>query len=288
MSYFHYLTLNSEPASNPFSKPSLWWMYLYCAAFAGVTTLYCFAYILFVENRQPATLIAVFECVMKDWLLCLLISPLLAQHTAGRNISTVKGIMQLVAILLFTTGLLGISRIGMELYRGQDTVAHTLFIYTPRYLFISAFIVLAGLLYVHRMRHEAVIENRNKLKPVDQPRPSQDKTLIVNKGNTQVLIRQDDIVSVSASGNYLEIDTNQGGYLLRNTLKEFEQQLDHSEFVRVHRSHIVRLNLIKEVSPSKLEVVLINGKILRIGKTHLNTLLGVARASGGSFDDRHQ
>lgn len=255
--------------------------------FAGVTTIYCFAYVLVVDNLQSATLIAAFKCVIKDWLLCLLISPVLTQLTAGQNINTVRGVMHLVAILLYTTALLGVSRIGMELYWGHDTVTHILFIYTPRYLFISVFIVLAGLFYVHRMRSETVIDSRKRLSPVDQPRPSQGKTLIVNKGNTQVLIRQDDIVSVSACGNYLEIDTNQGGYLLRNTLKEFEQQLDCGEFVRVHRSHIVRLNLIKDVSRSKLEVVLINGKTLRIGKTYINTLLGVANTSGRIVFDRY-
>lgn len=61
----------------------------------------------------------------------------------------------------------------------------------------------------------------------------------------------DDLASVSAAGNYVELGLADGGRLLhRETLAAIEARLAGHGFVRVHRSHLVRVNLVTEVVPT--------------------------------------
>jgi hypothetical protein len=76
------------------------------------------------------------------------------------------------------------------------------------------------------------------------PAPS---TLLVNKGADQCLIRIEDIQHLSAAGNYVDICARGQRYLLRATLGELEEKLPGEDFVRIHRSHIVRVCEIERI-----------------------------------------
>ncbi len=60
-----------------------------------------------------------------------------------------------------------------------------------------------------------------------------------------------DLAFVSAAGNYVELGLADGGRLLhRETLAAMEARLGSHGFVRVHRSHLVREDLVVEVVPT--------------------------------------
>lgn len=60
-----------------------------------------------------------------------------------------------------------------------------------------------------------------------------------------------DLAFVSAAGNYVELGLADGGRLLhRETLAAMEARLGSHGFVRVHRSHLVREDLVMEVVPT--------------------------------------
>lgn len=63
------------------------------------------------------------------------------------------------------------------------------------------------------------------------------------------LVPERQINVVEAQGNYLEIDCEQGRYVLRRTLAAFAQELDPALFLRVHRSLVVRAAAIREIKP---------------------------------------
>ena len=73
------------------------------------------------------------------------------------------------------------------------------------------------------------------------------RTLLVSKGADQCLIRIDDIQHVSAAGNYVEICACNQRYLLRATMADVEDWLPTDAFVRIHRSHIVRVGDIERI-----------------------------------------
>jgi hypothetical protein len=73
------------------------------------------------------------------------------------------------------------------------------------------------------------------------------RTLLVNKGADQCLIRIEDIQHLSAAGNYVDICARGQRYLIRATLSELSAMLPAGDFVRTHRSHVVRVNQIERI-----------------------------------------
>jgi len=58
-----------------------------------------------------------------------------------------------------------------------------------------------------------------------------------------------DISAIQGAGDYLEISTDEGNFLKRETLSKMVEMLDPKLFQRVHRSAIVNLHAIKELEP---------------------------------------
>ncbi|HET9984414.1 MAG TPA: LytTR family DNA-binding domain-containing protein [Longimicrobiales bacterium] len=54
---------------------------------------------------------------------------------------------------------------------------------------------------------------------------------------------------IKTAGNYLQIHTASGSYLIRETLAHLESRLDPDLFLRTHRTTLVRTDFIKEVRP---------------------------------------
>lgn len=80
--------------------------------------------------------------------------------------------------------------------------------------------------------------------PVDRP-----KRFLVRKLRKEFLIAADEIEWVQASGNYVSLHVGGHEYLLRGTIRGFEQRLDPQRFQRVHRSYIVNLDRIESIEP---------------------------------------
>ena len=71
----------------------------------------------------------------------------------------------------------------------------------------------------------------------------------VRSGERIVLLRADEIDYIEAAGNYARIHGNKSEYLLRETMTGLEARLDPREFIRIHRSTIVRTDRIRELEP---------------------------------------
>jgi two-component system LytT family response regulator len=68
--------------------------------------------------------------------------------------------------------------------------------------------------------------------------PSSDKSLFVPVA---------DIVRVESDRNHVTLHCRSGSYTLRSTLESLETRLDPAHFVRINRSHLVRIDRIKEL-----------------------------------------
>lgn len=250
---------------------------LFCALFVFVTALYCFSYAFYLGGEYQASLWASLRCVSTDWIGWALIAPLLAHLAVREDISTDAGVVAIVRLLIVATLVLGIVRMAVEYALSGEALVHTLLYFLPRYLFVTAFFIGAGVLYV--FKHSAAVEIQ-RLKQ-EQCRPKADakpvdtegaQYFVVHKGNCRALVQCDDIISITASGNYLELEATTGTYLMRSTMKAIEAQLDRRRFVRIHRSHIVSLAQVDSVSRTRLEANLANGSVLRVGKKYLDSL----------------
>lgn len=81
---------------------------------------------------------------------------------------------------------------------------------------------------------------------------------------------------VEAAGDYARLHVGEESHLLRATMAELEGRLDPGEFVRIHRSAIVRLDRVQTLrsdSHGDYLAVLEGGTCLRVGRTYRDAVL---------------
>jgi len=75
------------------------------------------------------------------------------------------------------------------------------------------------------------------------------KRMLVNLGSRFFFVKTSELVFVEAEEKYAKLHTEKENYLVRETMNNLERRLDPEKFARVHRSHIVNLDFIKEIHP---------------------------------------
>ena len=98
---------------------------------------------------------------------------------------------------------------------------------------------------------------------------SKDKTIFIKTESKLVQINTEDILWVEALGNYMRIFTPNAKYTILSTMKDIASKLSADEFVRVHRSFIVRIDKIETIEDN---YILINEKQISIGKAYKEAL----------------
>lgn len=105
--------------------------------------------------------------------------------------------------------------------------------------------------------------------------------VIVKTGNNIKIIPVDHIIYLEADDDYVRIHTDDGTFLKNKTMTSFEKQLDPNQFVRVHRSFIVKIAHITRLEPAERDsyvAVLVNGRQVSVSKSgygRLKQLLGM-------------
>ena len=62
-------------------------------------------------------------------------------------------------------------------------------------------------------------------------------------------VRADEIEWIEAAGNYVKLHVGPEAHLFRETMNAIEAKLDPGIFVRIHRSHIVNIERVRELQP---------------------------------------
>lgn len=89
--------------------------------------------------------------------------------------------------------------------------------------------------------------------------------LYIKKDSRLVHINERDIIYVEALADYVTIHCiNKEKHTILSTMKSVEFKLSSDDFVRIHRSYIIRLDRIREIED---ETVLIGDKILPISRS---------------------
>jgi two-component system, LytTR family, response regulator len=84
-----------------------------------------------------------------------------------------------------------------------------------------------------------------------------------------------DVDWVEADGDYLRLHVGPKSHLVRGTLGAFEPRLNPREFVRIHRSAIVRLSRVRELVPQlhgDYRITLTTGARLRLSRSYREKL----------------
>jgi len=66
------------------------------------------------------------------------------------------------------------------------------------------------------------------------------RRFVIRTGARIEVVYEEDVLWISAAGDYVELHTGAGAHLLRETMSSLQKSLDSTRFVRIHRSRIVR------------------------------------------------
>ncbi|MCE2733799.1 MAG: LytTR family DNA-binding domain-containing protein [Cyclobacteriaceae bacterium] len=91
------------------------------------------------------------------------------------------------------------------------------------------------------------------------------------KANNQIVgIRLADITWIEAYGDYVNIYTEKDRFIVHSTMKGIENKMPRDQFIRVHRSFIVRFDRIQAIEDT---VVIIGKKLIPIGESYRPELM---------------
>ncbi|MBN1158004.1 MAG: response regulator [Bacteroidales bacterium] len=99
--------------------------------------------------------------------------------------------------------------------------------------------------------------------------------IVVKSGNKIRVIPVGKINYLEAQDDYVMIYTDEGKHLKKGTMGYFEEHLDASAFVRVHRSYIVKIDQVSMIEPYSKDnyiMKLKNGAQIRVSRNGLKNI----------------
>ena len=98
--------------------------------------------------------------------------------------------------------------------------------------------------------------------------------IFIKKGSSLVKLKFKDIIYIEALENYVTLNTKNEKFTIHFTMKALEYQLASEIFIRVHRSFIVNISLIKTIKDNSLDLIIGNDlRNIPIGNSFRDPLL---------------
>jgi DNA-binding LytR/AlgR family response regulator len=92
------------------------------------------------------------------------------------------------------------------------------------------------------------------------------------RGGSTRLINRGTILYVQSHGDFVRIVTEEGRFLLRNTLNEIERRWEPFDFIRVHRQYLANLARAVELRPllgGTAELAFADGQVIPVARRHV-------------------
>jgi two-component system LytT family response regulator len=99
--------------------------------------------------------------------------------------------------------------------------------------------------------------------------------VVIKDGSKISIVPVESIKWIEAQDDYVMINSEQGRFLKKKTMKFFENHLDENMFIRIHRSYIINADFIQHLEQKGKEsyqLILKNGRELPVSKTGLSKL----------------
>jgi two-component system, LytTR family, response regulator len=110
---------------------------------------------------------------------------------------------------------------------------------------------------------------------IQHPLSEKLERIVVKTGTKIKVIPVDKVVFLEAQDDYVMIYTQEGKYLKQGTMKYYEDHLDTSEFIRVHRSYIVKIDMVAQLEPYTKDNYLLrltNGNSVKVSRNGIKML----------------
>lgn len=106
------------------------------------------------------------------------------------------------------------------------------------------------------------------------------KRLVIRDAQGMYFVPVADVDRIEADGNYVAVIAGKRRHLVRESLQDLAARLDPAEFVRVHRSHVVRIDRIRRLEPcghGEYELTLADGTKLTSSRSYGEQVRGLLR-----------
>jgi two-component system LytT family response regulator len=127
-------------------------------------------------------------------------------------------------------------------------------------------------------QHHAINERILALLEAQKSQTPYLERLVIKDQGRVFFLKTAELDWVEAEGNYVKLHARQTVYWLRETLSNLEAQLDPQRFARIHRSHLVNLDRIRELQPwshGEYHVLLHDGTQLTLSRNYRERLHGL-------------
>lgn len=94
---------------------------------------------------------------------------------------------------------------------------------------------------------------------------SDNDTFFVKRDNSIIRIQKSEILWVEALGDYVTLNTGKEKFIVHSTMKDIEVKLPPKDYMRVHRSYIVRIDKIDSIEDHTISY---NEKLIPIAKSY--------------------
>ena len=102
-------------------------------------------------------------------------------------------------------------------------------------------------------RHGQPLERKSGILQEQLRQPEDRNRVVVKEGSNIRIIPVNEIHYIEAYDDYVKIFTQKEMFLKKKTMSYYEDILDPSQFVRVHRSYILQLSQITKIEPMEKE-----------------------------------
>ena len=89
--------------------------------------------------------------------------------------------------------------------------------------------------------------------------------IFIKKGNIIVKVNKSDVLWIEGLGDYVTLNTEKEKFIVHSTMHAIEQKFASNEFMRVHRSFIIRIDRINNIEDNCISYY---DKFIPIGKTY--------------------
>lgn len=130
-------------------------------------------------------------------------------------------------------------------------------------------------------RHNEKQDNKAQWPPEQIRQPEERNRIVVRESGNIRIIQVNEIHYIEAYDDYVKIFTAKEMFLKKKTMSFYENILDPSDFVRVHRSYIVQLSQITRIEPMEKDSHVAQLKsgakipLSKSGYSKLKTVLGL-------------
>ncbi|MCB0769411.1 MAG: response regulator [Flavobacteriales bacterium] len=126
-------------------------------------------------------------------------------------------------------------------------------------------------LYKHKKETEVLKERDLLYSLVESKEPAGRDIMFVKSNSRLVKLKTGDIYFIEALKDYVVINTLNTRYTVHSTMKDIEAKLPDADFIRVHRSFIVRLDKIVAIEQPNL-ILENDKKVIPIGGSYKDDL----------------